>query len=104
MTAAVPCASRLASVPHATARDATSADRPESALNAVAAAVCTMEMMTMCEDQNATSRTTDFQQWIERERADAEAEVRRLAKRDGIPTEAVEAILVKLRGERTGTA
>lgn len=54
------CASGLANVPRVAAKDATSAARPESALNAVAAVASTMETMTMCEDQNATSQTTRY--------------------------------------------
>ena len=36
--------------------------------------------------------------------ADAEADVRRVAKRDGIPTDWIEATLAKLRGEKVGRA
>jgi hypothetical protein len=50
------------------------------------------------------NQTTDFQDWLEREIEDAKNECRRLAKRDGVPLAAIEALFEKLRGGNAGTA
>ena len=41
---------------------------------------------------------------LEEQIAEAEAEARAIAKRDGVPDAWIEAVLAKIRGEKVGTA
>jgi hypothetical protein len=42
--------------------------------------------------------------WLEAQRQEAEDEARRIAKRDGVPSDWIEVVLAKLRGENAGRA
>jgi hypothetical protein len=48
--------------------------------------------------------TTEMDAWLAQEIAKEEAEIRRIAKRDGIPSEWVETVLAKIRGEAASRA
>ena len=46
----------------------------------------------------------DFQTWLAEEIERTKDECRRIAKRDGVPLEALEAIFEKMKGKQAGTA